>query len=186
MSVLAMLCLAMNKANAQGNAGGITGDLMDIRNLKEKLFVQDWLDKKVPLGLFTNYVQKTASLNDFKDKMVILGFWFTSCSACLREFPNELDLQEKFDNEIQIILITYQPASEIDPFLQAWEARNGRRFTLPVIVSDTLLRQAFHRYYNPSYVWILPNGKIAGQSTQQMINAKTIQGLLEDYRNSNE
>src|SRR5438034_9125331 len=79
-------------------------------------FSQDSLDKTSPLTIghqlpeivfnsVTNYKSKTARLSDFKGKIIILDFWSSFCGSCINLFPHLDSLQQKFKNDLQIILV---------------------------------------------------------------------------------
>src|SRR5437667_8545163 len=61
-----------------------------------------------------NYSKKSISINDLKGKLVIVVFWGSNCKGCIEAFPTLTSLQKKFDNKIQIILVTSEPKGRID------------------------------------------------------------------------
>src|SRR4030095_3711488 len=62
---------------------------------------------KMPDVAFTifNYSSPTAKLSDFMGKMVILDFWATWCSSCIKRFPFMDSIQAEFNGKIQVILV---------------------------------------------------------------------------------
>lgn len=48
---------------------------------------------------------KTISLNDYKDKVVVLNIWASWCQGCREEQPDFVDIQEKYPKE-KLVLIT--------------------------------------------------------------------------------
>ena len=44
------------------------------------------------------------SLSDFKEKVIILDFWATWCSPCIREIPNFIDLYDKYKDKGLVII----------------------------------------------------------------------------------
>ncbi len=169
---MAVLC-ACGNTFCQNNA-------IDLRNIKAPLFVDEWVRQDMPLGKFINHKSGSASLADFKDKVVVFAFWFTTCTPCIAQFPKEDSLQRQFDKDIQLIMVTYESEQQVRSFIQSWELKNKKSFNLPIIVEDTLLRKSFHRLYSPHYVWILPGGKIAGQTGHYLLSAGSIEVLLPE------
>lgn len=168
---MALLCVAMS---------GFSQSRYDYRKVNKPFFIDDWINQDIPLGRFIHYRDATATLHDFKDKLVILDFWFTHCGDCIAELPVEDSLQKMFSNDIQFIPVTFESKNIVETFLAGWQKRTGIQLSLPVIVEDTLLRKAFRQLSNPHYVWILPDGKIVGQTAQQFLTAENIRGLLTE------
>ncbi len=150
----------------------------DFRQAATPLYIDSWLRQDVPLGRFINYTDTTATLSSFTGKWVVLSFWFIACASCIKEFPKEDSLQKVFGDRIQLILVTFDNMQKVKNFISRWEKNNNTRFNLPLIVEDSLLSRAFHFRYNPHYIWIRPDGKIAGQTTPQFMTAATIEELL--------
>lgn len=53
------------------------------------------------------YKKKSASINDFKGKWLILDFWAKNCSSCISNFPVINDEQQKFSDSVQFLMVTY-------------------------------------------------------------------------------
>ncbi len=175
---MAVLCLLVNTALSQGNA-------VDLRTAPSPVYIGEWISQDMPFGKVINYKRNTISLAHFKNKMVIMGFWFPSCTPCVAQFPKELALQQKFSNEIQLLLVTYEPEQKIRMFIKDWEQKNGISFTLPLIVEDTLLTKAFRVRYNPHYVWFLPGGKAVAQTEHYMVTEDAIKSMLPAIKEMN-
>jgi thiol-disulfide isomerase/thioredoxin len=50
-----------------------------------------------------NLEGKSVSLSDFKGKVVLVNFWATWCTACLKEIPDLVALQQKMGDKVAII-----------------------------------------------------------------------------------
>lgn len=168
--VLAVLCLFVNTVFCQSNTYNIT-------KLQEPLYIGHYIDRFSPLGKFINCPDRLATLNSFKDKLVIFNFWFTHCSNCIARFKEELALQEKFKKDIQIVMVTYEEQEAVTAFLKNWEQVNNTSFILPVIVGDTVLQKAFRSLFNPYCAWVLPTGRLAALSAGALLNAATVAGM---------
>ena len=46
-----------------------------------------------------NHPQKTIKLSEDKDKLILLDFWNTWCSACLANFPKMEELQNSLETK---------------------------------------------------------------------------------------
>jgi len=135
-----------------------------------------------PLGEVINYTDSIITLKDFDDKLIILDFWFTGCTVCIRQFPKEINLQKKYRNKIQFVLVTNDSKKVVTNFLNKWRSKNGSKLPFPIVVSDTLLKKAFRHLYDPHYGWLFPDGKIIGQTSEHFVTKKNILELLKLWK----
>lgn len=82
-----------------------------------------------------NHPQKTINFNVDKNKLILLDFWATWCSACLKKFQEMEELKKKFSDKINIIAVTDQNRATIEKF---FASNNGQRYKN--VVSVTLLK----------------------------------------------
>jgi thiol-disulfide isomerase/thioredoxin len=71
------------------------------------------------LGLYTS--DKTASLSDYKGKLILMTFWFPGCGPCRGEFPHFESVLKKFkEKEIVYLGINVFPDQDdyVLPFMQ--------------------------------------------------------------------
>ena len=68
-----------------------------------------------PLQL-VNHPQKTITLNQDKDKLILLDFWNTWCSSCLLNFPKMEELQKQFGDKIKILAVSNQDRLVLEKF----------------------------------------------------------------------
>ncbi|MFT4093431.1 MAG: TlpA disulfide reductase family protein [Niabella sp.] len=151
---------------------------VDLKAISEPLYVDNWIKPSNNLGKVINYTDSTLHLSDFSEKLVIIGFWFTSCSPCVANFPKEDSLQKAYKKDVQFILATFEPEPKIRSFLRKWEEKHNTHFSIPIIVEDTLLRKTFHVKYNPHYLWITPGGKLVAQTSEHFVNAECIEAIM--------
>lgn len=112
-----------------------------------------------------NYKKSTASLSDFKGKLVILDLWSVSCYNCIQAFPEMEKLQQQFGDKIQVLLVNphdakYNSEERINRVLQKFKTRTGFSTSLPVPVHDSILNQYFPHKGVPHQVWIDAKGTI--------------------------
>jgi thiol-disulfide isomerase/thioredoxin len=153
---------------------------------------------KVPDVIFKNikyHNSSTASLSDFKGKLIILDFWSTFCSTCIAAFPKMEKLQKQFDGEIQIILVNcYEDELKINERLKKI---NKNRIAskliklpeLPALFSDSILIKFFPHETIPHHVWIDREGRIlaitydyyaTSENVQQMLDGKKVKFAYKD------
>lgn len=125
-----------------------------------------------------NYKSSSARISDFRGKLLILDFWATWCSPCVAMIPRMDSLQKEFGGKVQFLSVTNQKENEVLPFLEKFEKQQGRHFSLPNIVADTILHKLFPHVYLPHYVWIDGNGIVKAITEYKDINAENISKAL--------
>ena len=122
-----------------------------------------------------NAPQKTLDLSKDKDKLILLDFWATWCSACLINFPRMEALQQEFGDRIKMIPVTEQDRTLIEKFLTT---KNGQRFNhLTSVVGDKMLTNAFPHKGIPFVVWI-KDGKLVNTTDADQVTAENIAKVL--------
>jgi len=56
-------------------------------------------------------------LSAFKGKLLILDFWATWCAPCIASFPKMKMLQQKYQKDLQVILVNNEPVARVTAFL---------------------------------------------------------------------
>lgn len=123
----------------------------------------------VPNITFTNlmnYPSKTAKISDFRGSLVIMDFWATWCSSCIKKFPELLRIQQKFGRKVQVMLVDSDTMrddreKEIN-FLTNWSKRNATPFTLTHLLArdNPQLLHLFPHKTIPHLVWIGSDGRV--------------------------
>lgn len=129
-----------------------------------------------------NFSKQRIKLSNFKGKIVLLDFWGTWCSSCISSFPHLDSLQNKFKNEIQILLVNSIEGSgdtkeKIADFLVK-QKRNGNYFNLPIAYDDREARSLFPHGFVPHYVWIGRDGKLIGITSSEFITEENVKKIL--------
>ncbi|QNR82904.1 TlpA family protein disulfide reductase [Pedobacter riviphilus] len=115
-------------------------------------------------------------LSAFKGKLLILDFWATWCSPCIASFPKMKMLQQKYQNDLQVILVNNEPVARATTFLLKRKNEHGEAFT--AVVADTLLNKIFPHRTVPHYVWIGRDGKVlAITGEEELEEAKLLQAM---------
>lgn len=167
ISVLAVLCLFYNKTEAQ--------------NIEVKPFQIGERLPDLPLKNIINYKDTTTTLSDFGNKIIILDFWATWCTSCIKMFPLEDSLQTVLSDAVQFILITDESKKDVLVFLEKYN-RSNRSLTLPIIAEDSAFSRLFRFRAIPHYVWLAPNGSVLAESNSFFITKDNILNTLLPIR----
>lgn len=128
-----------------------------------------------------NYPASTIHLSDLKGKLVILDFWATWCSACIREFPKLDSLQARFKDSIQLLLISSAGSNDIKDIRQFFEKHFNpryKKYTFSFTANDTAITKLFPHISIPHVVWIY-NGKVTSITDGEEVSAFNIQKVLQ-------
>ena len=127
-----------------------------------------------PLQL-VNHPQKTITLNQDKDKLILLDFWATWCSSCLLNFPKMEELQKQFGDKIKILAVSNQDRLVLEKF---FASKNGQRYKNVVSVAgDKMFHQLFPHKGVPYIIWI-KDGKLVNTTDGAQVTEKTIKEVL--------
>lgn len=134
----------------------------------------------VEISGIKNYHSSVLRFSELKSKLVILDFWFGACKGCIQAFPKMEFLQQKYKDQIQIIMVNFETQSKIDSTFKKWSKLSSiyRNPKLPSIVGDTVLHRLFTFEYYPHEVWINEEGKIIGFTSSEEVNEKNIAAAL--------
>lgn len=94
----------------------VTGNCKATGNSFQTIYDSVIIGQLVPdinIGAIRNYEKSTAKISDFKGKLLILDFWNTTCTSCIAAMPEMERLQNKFNDKIQIILVTQSKDADI-------------------------------------------------------------------------
>lgn len=119
-----------------------------------------------------NHPKNTINLSEDKNKLVLIDFWSTWCSACLMSLPKIESLQQKFGNKVKILPVSSQDKSALDKF---FASSNGKKYkSMMSTYEDKKLHELFPHAGVPFIIWIkdgkLFNSTDAGQLTEQTIS----------------
>lgn len=121
---------------------------------------------------------------DKQSQLVILDFWATWCKSCLEGFPKIDDLQKKFGNRIQFVLVN---TDQDDKFVRHWLdgiAKRGskRKISLPdkvpALNGAQLFKQIFPYTSLPHHVWLDADGEVLAITDGNKATAENIQTAL--------
>jgi thiol-disulfide isomerase/thioredoxin len=164
--VLAMLCLKLT-ASAQ--------DKPTVTALKIGDIVPD-----ITINNIINYPAKTAKISDFKGKLLILDFWDTWCSSCIKFLPQANTLNRTFLDRAYILPVTGQKLENIQKFLLGSAFLKSYKITS--VVNDQVLTKQFPHNQLPHEVWIDPQGKLIAVTTDEYVTAQNIEQVLKGQK----
>lgn len=152
--------------------------------LIKPLMIGDTLPNDLVLTNVYNYPDSTIHLSDLKGKLVILDFWTTWCGSCISLFPHLQELQDRFKDSIQIVLVNAQSRlfkedeQKIKNTIRRFQERTGISVRLPIIYNNPLLDQYFPSKALPHEVWIDATGAVTAITSASELTEKNIARLL--------
>ncbi|GEP97781.1 TlpA family protein disulfide reductase [Chitinophaga cymbidii] len=169
----------------------ISGQLIKDTDLREGDILPNITLKKVmdnSGNLYSDYIGKT-TLQDFRGKLIILDFWTTYCSPCIKGFYGLSALQEKFKNQIQIFLVNpWEDENRVKKWLKQ---QNGKRAPADNIVPDNLPMLADAKNFLKLFpirgeigyhVWIGADGRVKLRGISENTHEKKIQEALSGVK----
>lgn len=124
-----------------------------------------------------NYGSSQVSIDDFKDKLLIIDFWATWCAPCVSMIPVTESLQNEFKEQLAVLLVTTQDSSTVTNFF-----RNMKRANHAIpgsATGDTVLSSLFNHVEIPHYVWIGKNRKVLAITGGEQLTKKNIQSIID-------
>ena len=126
-----------------------------------------------------NYKSDKVKLSAFKGKTIILDFWATWCTACVKGMPRLADLQNRYSDKIAVLPVDVggfgDTREKIKKFL------NARKEDIPLpSVYDTamVLYKSFPHRLIPHCVIIDPQGKVLKITSSEYIDEKSLLSLF--------
>tara|TARA_Y200000002_G_scaffold95306_1_gene76949 strand:+ start:992 stop:1825 length:834 start_codon:yes stop_codon:yes gene_type:complete len=79
-----------------------------------------WKNKPLPDGNFLQMIDgSTKSFSDFKDKLLVINFWYINCGPCIVEMPYLNDLVNQYQNEdVHFLALSFDTIPDIKSFLE--------------------------------------------------------------------
>jgi thiol-disulfide isomerase/thioredoxin len=105
--------------------------------------------------------KSTITLADYKDKLIILDFWATWCSPCVKSLTKLDSIQKLFSEELIVLPTTKENLENIQNFLKK------RSLNLPSVAQDLILPKYFLHHGIPFQVWI-SGGKIVCETSNSI------------------
>ncbi|WP_316814261.1 TlpA disulfide reductase family protein [Pedobacter heparinus] len=116
------------------------------------------------LNKVTSYGSNNVSLKDFKGKWLILDFWATTCATCIASFPKMNAIQEKFKDQLQIILIGDNASKYGKNIQNMYEKVKKARELKLVSAYDSLLKRNYGIVGVPHQIIIDDKGMVIART----------------------
>lgn len=120
-------------------------------------------------------------LSQYKDKIILFDFWASWCSTCIYKFPVLEQLQEKYKNDLVVILVDSKETKDSPERMLGILSGAKAPFQktgLTSIYNDTVLTKIFPHRYLPHYVWFGKDGTLKLISSAELLNAETVNALI--------
>lgn len=124
------------------------------------------------------------SLLNFRDKLLILDYWATWCSSCIIKFPEMQELQARFPDELEVLLVN--PSSYKDEQAKIEALLNAKlppfkTYTLPTVICDTMLIKLFEPAQLPQHIWII-DGYVRAITSSEFTDANSVAAVIANSR----
>lgn len=142
--------------------------------------IGDKVPRDFVIGYDPNDSTKILRLSDFKGKAVVLDAWATWCGSCISKFPLMDSLQERYSQDLEIILVNVQgrdTPGAVRNFLANYSHKNSD-FGLSVVIESSPLNQNFSFRGLPHYIWIDANRRVRAFTNYDSFTDENIQRLI--------
>ncbi|WP_029279481.1 TlpA family protein disulfide reductase [Pedobacter borealis] len=126
--------------------------------------------------VFEDGKKKEFTFQHLKGKIIIIDFWATSCFACIKEMPEQLNLEKKFTSYVKIVKVTSQEEKPINDFFIS--SKNPLGIELKSIIGDLKLKVIFPYRFIPHMVWIDKNGVVAAFTDGTEVTEKNLHAII--------
>jgi thiol-disulfide isomerase/thioredoxin len=110
-------------------------------------------------------------------KLILLEFWSINCIACIRSFPKLQALQDKFRNDIEIILVNREPGKKVEQLFA--KRKDLFRPSLAFISGDTVLSMQFEGFAYPFHVWVGSDNIVLAITEAGYLTEDHVKSILE-------
>ena len=128
-----------------------------------------------------NHSSVSSSFQQFKDRLLIVDFFGTWCVPCVRALPKLSALQEKYKNEINILLVSEETQVKLENFI-----KKQTNFSFPVVIDEQ--KNFIKLFQPPSYPYTVIVGKdgrvIAIPSPEEITEANIEKWLAMQTENA--
>ncbi len=152
---------------------------------KAELNLGDVLPDNTVLSNAFNYPGGKIPLKDFRGKLLLIDFWSTWCSSCIEGFSKLHELQDKFKDQIQVVLVNTEQGDteqKVRSLFEHRQQRTGTAVTLPYVLQDSVLATFFPHKSVPHYAWINAEGKVIAITSAQEVTEQNIRAVLNGDR----
>ncbi|GGG94103.1 hypothetical protein GCM10007415_31450 [Parapedobacter pyrenivorans] len=173
MAVATIMCLyAVKQVSAQEAEPAATA-VADVKPLQIGDTIPEYL-WHLPLKLVNHPPaggKDSITLNDYRDKLIILDFWATWCKPCISSLYKLDTLQKQFADGLAVIPITYEEEEKAEAFI------TNKGWSLPSVIEEANLKKYFPHQSIPHQVWI-KSGRVEAIVGPEYARANMIRDVL--------
>lgn len=118
------------------------------------------------------------SLGEYQGKMLLLDFWSTWCSSCIKGFPDLESVKNKYGDKLEVLLVNSAKNRDTKESIEAHWNVNVRELKLPTILYDYYITGLFPYYAVPFYVWIDERGRVSAMTSSRFVNESIVEPLI--------
>jgi uncharacterized protein (TIGR03435 family) len=123
-----------------------------------------------------NYKKEKISISELKGRFVIIDFWGTFCLPCIKEFPKIEQLQKRFGDTLQVLLVATDGFQKAKQFYEIRKNNN-----LPMVLPCAVHMEA-KKYFQvrtvSTFVWIDDQGYVKGITDDSQLTEKNIADFI--------
>ncbi|MFD2966217.1 TlpA family protein disulfide reductase [Sphingobacterium bambusae] len=114
-------------------------------------------------------------LSDYKGKAIIIDFWATWCKPCVASFPKLEAIQEKYKDELKVLLFSDDKESKIKEF---YRLRPEFKLSTAMFDSKDSMILRFPHKFLPHYVWLDRHHKVHSITGMDGLTEENVKELL--------
>ena len=132
------------------------------------------LGDEAPDFTLTDIDGNEVSLSDFKGQVVVINFWATTCSACVKELPIIEEFYQKWQDEVVLLTIN-------EDFNQTHigDIVRNSGYHFPVLLDNQTALKAYQLQFIPATFFIDPEGIIRADAIGAFTNLEHMEEKLE-------
>lgn len=119
-----------------------------------------------------NYKNEKLALSELKGRFVIIDFWGTFCIPCINAIPKMEQLQKKFGDSLQVLMVATDGFQKAKQFYETRQKVNK-----PMFLTCAINRK-FVKYFQltevPTYVWLDDRGYIKAITDESQITDQNV------------
>jgi thiol-disulfide isomerase/thioredoxin len=123
-----------------------------------------------------NYKNEKLSLAELKGKFVIVDFWGTFCLPCIRAFPKLENMQKRFGDSLQILLIVTDGYQRAKHFYET-RKKEKKPMVLPCAINKSMVKY-FQLQGVPSYAWIDNKGYVRAVTDESQLTERNVSDFI--------
>ncbi|MDN3586121.1 TlpA disulfide reductase family protein [Pedobacter aquatilis] len=125
--------------------------------------------------------EKLISLQDYKGKAIIIDFWASWCSVCLKNMPLLDSIHSARKPQLQVLMMNASSSkigfTKEKQFIRDFLTRHPE-FSTPIVLRNDTLQIPFSLKTVPQYVWIGADGNIKAITSHEKLTDQNINKFL--------